>query len=126
MEIWAALVGVVGTGFLALVGSIVMGKLVPSSRVDEARRTGDTRLAEAKASAEAEARSAAADLAEAESRVEKAQREADTWHATADSIKSAFDSQTKIVERQQLSAEITDKLMTVVDERLAALGGGTP
>ena len=39
--IWAALVSVAGTGFLGLVGAVVMRKLVPASHVAEARAEAD-------------------------------------------------------------------------------------
>lgn len=126
-SIWASIVGVVGTGVVALIAAFAMGKIVPSSKVADARREGDAKVAEVRAQAEADAREAAAKLAEAQAREEKARKEADTWHASHDSIKDAFDGQTKILERQQLTAEITDRLMSVVDERLASRsGGGTP
>lgn len=107
-EIWAAVVGVAGTGLLGLIAAVVMGKLVPSSRVDDARREVEARLADAEAARD------------------KAEKEADTWHASHDSIKAAFDGQTKILERQQLTADITDKAMAAVREMLAGTGGATP
>lgn len=106
-EVWAAIITVVGGVVLAPWGLFVTGKLVPASRVTDVEREG------------------AARTAEAESRAEKANKEAQTWRASHDSIKAAFDGQTKILERQQLTAEITDRLMSVVDERLASMGGAT-
>lgn len=102
--IWAAVISVVGTGFAGLVALFLTGKLVPASRVEEAKRDGATKLAAA------------------EVKAEKAEREAATWKASHDSIKAAFDGQAKLLERQQLTAEITDKAMTAVRELLA--GGG--
>lgn len=103
--IWAAVISVVGTGFAGLAALFLTGKLVPVSRVEEAKREG------------------AAKLAEAEIRAERAEKEAATWKASHDSIKAAFDGQTRLLERQQLTAEITDKAMTAVRELLA---GGKP
>lgn len=80
--IWAAVVGVAGTGLLSLVGAIVMGKLVPGSRVD------------------------------------KAELEAATW-------KRAYEDQAKLLERQQLTADITDKVMAAVRDQLSSSPTGS-
>lgn len=93
-SILAAIIGVVGTGFVSLIGAVILGVLVPASRVTKA-----------------------------ETRVEKAEKEAATWKASYDSIKTAFEAQAKLLERQQLTAEITDKAMTAVRDMLASGGG---
>jgi hypothetical protein len=57
-------------------------------------------------------------------RVEKAEREALTWKQSHDSIKAAFDAQTSLLERQQLTADITDKVMALVRDQLSTPTGG--
>lgn len=85
--IWASIVSVIGTGFAGLLGAVLLGKLVPVSRVD------------------------------------KAEKEAATWKQSYDSMKAAFDAQSKLLERQQLTAEITDKVMAAVRDQVAAAHG---
>jgi hypothetical protein len=110
-----ALATVAGGGIVSLMGAIFLGKLVPASRAEDAKRDGEIRLAELRAEH-------AAEVAELKAAVDKAQQEAVTWKASHDSIKAAFDGQTKLLERQQLTAEITDKAMTAVRELLASGG----
>lgn len=80
--IWSAIIGVVGTGFLSLLGAVLMGKLVPVSRV------------------------------------EKAEKEADTWKRSHDTLRLAYDTQANLLAKQQLTAEVTDKVMAAVRAQL--------
>lgn len=73
--VWSAVIGVVGTGFASLLGLILLGKLVPASRVD------------------------------------RAELEADTWKKAHDTMKQAFDTQSSLLIRQQITAEVTEQVM---------------
>lgn len=73
--VWSAVIGVVGTGFASLLGLILLGKLVPVSRVD------------------------------------RAELEADTWKKAHDTMKQAFDTQSSLLIRQQITAEVTEQVM---------------
>jgi len=120
-SIWTAIITVVGTGVIGsfgwLLGLIITGRLVPASRVADAEREGRDKLAEI-------SRRTDAKIIELRSAVEKAEEVAATWKASHDSIKVAFDGQTALLERQQLTAEITDKAMQAVKEMLGSSGGG--
>jgi len=45
------------------------------------------------------------------SRIDQVQRDADKWHAAFDSLKEAHEIQTKTLERIQITAEVTDRVM---------------
>lgn len=85
-SVWSAVIGIVGTGFISLIGAVLMGKLVPASRVD------------------------------------RAEKEADTWKRSHDTLKLAYDTQAALLAKQQLTAEVTDKVMAAVRAQLEAKG----
>lgn len=55
------------------------------------------------------------------SRVTDAQTTAATWKESYDTLKAAFDKQTDLLARQQQTAEITDKVMNAVNQRIDRL-----
>lgn len=78
VEFLSALCGVTSAGFLGLFTAILLGQLVPSSRVS------------------------------------RAQAEADKWHKAYDALNDAHETQSRMLDRAQISAEITDKVMDAV------------
>ncbi len=70
-----AMLGLSVSGLIALLIPILMGHLVPASRID------------------------------------LVQREAEKWHDAFDSLKEAHEIQTKTLERIQITAEVTDRVM---------------
>jgi len=55
------------------------------------------------------------------SRVTDAEKTAATWKESYDTLKTAFDKQTELLTRQQQTAEITDKVMSAVNQRIDRL-----
>lgn len=91
----AALATVLGTGILSMIGAFATGRVVPATRMEAAAR-------------------------EAEKRVEAAAREAEKWRAAYDAITKAHDQQARLLDRLQMSAEITDNVMRALATRRAA------
>jgi len=84
--VWAAIVGVLGTGLLGFLGALFSGKVVPSRKLL------------------------------------KAEQEAATWRQSHDTLRLAYDTQNKLLVQQQLTAEITDKVMSAVHALLEEKG----
>lgn len=85
-----AILTVVGTGMVSLLGAILLGKLVPASRVTEA----------------------AADAI-------AARLEADKWHLAYDEKSKALDKMEAVVERQQIVAESVNQVLTALKQTTA-------
>jgi hypothetical protein len=52
------------------------------------------------------------------SRVDREQHESDKWHAAYDALKDAHDIQSRVLERAQITAEVTDKVTKAVHSLL--------
>lgn len=56
------------------------------------------------------------------SQLERAEKEADTWRATSEQQRQSLEQKDRLLERSQLSAEITDKVMQAIEHRAGLPG----
>lgn len=89
-EVLVALIGLMGTALITLVGAILLGKLVPASQVT------------------------------------RAEKEAEAWKTSYEQLRQSSDQQVRMLDRLQLSAEITDKVMQAIGHTAGALPGSGP
>lgn len=89
-----AILTVIGTGMVSLLGAILLGKLVPASRVIEAT---------------------AAAIADATA----ARIEAEKWRLAYEEKSKALDNLETVVERQQIVAESVNQVLTALKQTTA-------
>lgn len=89
-----AILGAIATGVVGLLGAVLLGKLVPASRVTEA---------------------AAAAIADATA----ARVEAEKWRLAYEEKSKALDKLETVVERQQIVAESVNQVLTALKQTTA-------
>lgn len=109
--IWAAVISVVGTVLLIPLGLFLSGKLVTVGRLKD-------KIEEAVKELQQKITDLQDKLSEASKKVRDAQQEATTWKQSYDTLKDAFDKQNGLLERQQMTNDIIDKVMVAVNTRL--------